>query len=679
MKKIFFYSFIILSLTCLSSATGFGQKEFSSDSEHLSGFKIASYLMDVRLDTSRKCLNGDLVLNWKNTTDFPATDLQFHLYYNAWRNNKSSFLNSVRYRKRDLSVYKDDEWAYCDIKEIRILKDENFEDEDLFPSIKFIQPNDGNPHDRTVLKAPLRRSVFPGESISVAIKWESKIPRTFARTGNIGDFYFLAQWFPKIGVFEDSGLWNCHQFIQTEFYADYGTYDVKLTVPSRWIVGATGREIGKYENRDGTTTHHYYQDMVHDFTWVTAPYFSAYTTRFDEPGLPPVDMRLLLMPDHENKRERYFTSTAIALKYYGEWFGAYPYGHVTIVDPAYQSRTGGMEYPTLFTGGTRWLSPPATRSPESVTIHEAGHQFWYGLIGNNEFEYAWIDEGFNTYTQHRIFKHYYPLPVLTKRYFEGFIPFVFDGVFKENRIAGADKYSGYQSVFKKDPMGLASWKHGPGSYGANAYDRPALMLQTLENYLGWDVFRKAMSVFFQRWKYKHPKPADFFATINEVSGQDMDWFFQEAYYKANVFDYGVGKVWSAAERDLHGYPEPNNPYFEQAPKSPNKGSGDNFASSVYIRRWGGAVFPVEIKITFNNGEEVLETWDGKARWTVFKYHKKASVESVEVDPEHKLALDINYSNNSWLRNSQATIASWKWTSKWMIWLQNWMEMMAFFI
>ncbi len=641
---------------------------------------IANYEMDVVLDVESKRLRGVMQLTWRNATYFPATELQFHLYYNAWRNDKSSFLHSVRYRDKDLSHFTGDDWGYCDIQTMRILPNAQFVGEDITANLEFIQPDDGNPHDRTVARVALRRSVFPGETIRLEITWECKIPRPVECTGVIGDYFFIAQWFPKIGVFENTGLWNCHQFIQTEFYADFGTYDVRLTVPTGWVVGATGREISRVDHPDGTTTHRYYQEKVHDFVWVTTPRFLEFHKQFEEPGLPPVEMRLLLLPYNLDKRDRYFQSAAIALKYYGTWFGPYPYGHLTIVDPAYRSESEGMEYPTLFTGGARWLSPVASRQPESVTIHEAGHQFWYGLVANNEFEHAWLDEGIDTYAQHRIFRHYFPRPPLVQRYFEGFLPLVYSDIFVTNRTDGADRYGGMQSDFKRDPIATPSWKYGPGAYGVNSYTRPALMLQTLENYLGWKTFQEIMATFFQRWQFKHPRPEDFFAVVNEVSGQNLDWFFTEAYYRANVFDYAVGEVYSEPVRPLRGYRELQGELTYQTGKEEKDSNPalQPIESRIYIRRWGEAIFPVEVKFTFENGEEVLEKWDGRERWTVFRFTKPAYLQTVAVDPAHKLVLDVNYTNNTWTRHPARVIAGWKWASKWMIWLQNLMEFLAFF-
>lgn len=641
--------------------------------------RLANYEMNVRLDVSKRLIDGTEILTWTNNTAYTVPDLRFHLYYNAWLNQNSSMFKSVRARryKTDLDEYRENDWAYCKVQAIQVLPQGTRAAADLTAQMAYIQPDDGNPDDRTVLRVPLPQPVRPGESIRVQIQWQSKVPRTFARTGARGDYFFLAQWFPKIGVFEDNGEWNCHQFIQTEFYADFGVYDVKMTVPTGWVLGATGKEIGKTDNGDGTTTHHYYQEDVHDFAWVTTPHFSVHTDRFEEPGLPAVDIRLLLMPEHASKRERYFAATKAALKYYGTWWGAYPYDHVTVVDPAYRSGSGGMEYPTFFTGGTRWLSPLAQRSPEGVTVHECGHQFWYGIIANNEFEHAWLDEGFNTYSTTRTLEQAYPNPVLVERYFEGFIPVVFSSVAVPERTQGADRYEGFRSDLKLDKMSTLSWQYGPGAYGLNSYGKPGMMLRTLENYLGWPTFQKIMSTYFSRWKFRHPRPEDFFAVVEEVSGRSMDWFFDQTYNSSDVFDYAVGQVKSTPVRPPKGYTETDGELVFREGAAENKEEGERYQSTVFVRRWGEAIFPVDVKIVFDDGQEILEKWDGVSRWARFDYDRAAKVQQVQVDPEHVLVLDVNYSNNSWVRESRAGKAATKWASKWMIWLQNVLEFFAF--
>jgi len=230
------------------------------------------------------------------------------------------------------------------VNSINIFPQGKFSAADLTQSKKFAAPDDGNPEDQTVMVVSLPQAIAPGESIQVELSFTSKIPRTGFR----GNYFFLAQWFPKLGVYENGGNWNCHQFhAGTEFFSDYGVYDVKITVPSNYVVGATGRLAEKTENADGTTTHRQVQADVHDFTWTTSPDYLVREKRFEHPGLPPVDMRLLIQPEHFEQAERHFAATAAALQYYGTWFGPYPYGHVTVVEAAYESGAGGMEYPTL--------------------------------------------------------------------------------------------------------------------------------------------------------------------------------------------------------------------------------------------------------------------------------------------------------------------------------------------
>lgn len=642
--------------------------------------RIANYTLDVRLDTQTRIISGTAVLTWHNTTSHAAPDLRFHMYFNAWRNSKSSFLSSIRYDGRfDLSDYREQDWAYVEIAGMQVQAGTGTEE--VTSSLHYIQPNDGNADDRTVLRLPLSQPVAPGDSIIVAFDFTTKVPRTFARTGTRGDYYFLAHWFPKIGVFEDNGQWNCHQYISTEYYANFGEYDVAITIPTGWVIGATGRLQETADNGDGSTRHRFVQAGVHEFAWTASPHFRVHEQRFEHPDLPAVDMRLLLMPDHTGKRDRYFRATAAALREYGLAFGAYPYGHVTVVDPAYRSGSGGMEYPTLFTGGTRWLSPIEMRSPESVTIHEAGHQFWYGIVANNEFEHAWLDEGFNTYSTSMTLEREYPNPVYTRRYFEGFLPKVFASVPDAERIAGADAFDGVTSEWKRDKMSTDSWRHGPGSYGLNSYTKPALMLRTLENYFGWETFQRIMSTYFERWKFRHPEPQDFFAIVNEIGGEDMSWYFDQMWDDAVLFDYAVESVQSERIAEAQGYVQIDGTLQFQQPAMAN-GAADAdstmFSSQVIVRRWGEGVFPVEVRITFADSSVVTEAWDGRARWQRYTYQRPAKIAIVEVDPERKLVLDVNRSNNSWTRTPAGRIAAAKWTSKWLIWLQSVLEFFAFF-
>jgi Peptidase family M1 domain len=599
----------------------------------------ASYTITARLDPATRTIAASETIAWRNITHNPAADLQFHLYWNAWKSKRSTFM-----RERALGGTSDErsrrgnEWGRIDVSTITIAG------VDRTAAKRFIAPDDDNPNDETVMSVPLEQPIEPGGTVTIEISWTAHVPRTFARTGAIGNFFFIAQWFPKLGVLQDAG-WNCHQFHSgTEFFSDYGVYDVSLTVPAGWPLGATGVQRERRDNADGTTTHRYHQDDVHDFAWTTSPEYLVRTARFEHPTLPPVEMRLLLQPEHAAQAERHFDATRTTLKYYGEWYGAYPYGHITIVDPAYQSGAGGMEYPTLFTAGTRWLAPAGVTTPEGVTVHEAGHQFWYGMVGNNEFEDAWMDEGFNTFSTARAIAQVYDPNYLTLHYFGGFVPWVVRDIALSRETEG-NRLAGYRRDAKSDAQETPSYRYFPSTGGNITYNKTALWLNTLERLLGWPTLQRVMSAHFATWKFKHPSPGDFFTIANDVSGQDLGWFFDQTYRSSNVFDYGVQDVKSTKDED-------------------------QYRTTVVARRYGEAIFPVDVLVTFANGERVTERWDGKDRWKLYAYERSVPVVSAQVDPNRVLLLDVNVTNNSKTLEPKNRAAATKWSMTWMVWLQD---------
>ena len=602
----------------------------------------ANYTIDARLNPGTRTITGSEVIVWRNITSKAADELQFHLYWNAWRGPRSTWLREsalagTRYNRRP------DEWASIDVSSIRLQAPA---DADLTPSRRFIAPDDGNRDDQTVMAVRLPQPIPPGGSATIDVKWQAHVPRTFARTGAIANFFFIAQWFPKLGVLQDAG-WNCHQFhAGTEFFSDYGVYDVRMTVPQGWRLGATGVERERHNNGDATATHRYYQEDVHDFAWTTSPDYLERTVRFDHPALPPVDMRLLFQPEHAGQVERHVDATRNTLKHYGEWFGAYPYGHITIVDPAYQSDVGGMEYPTLFTAGTRWLVVPRVMVPASVTLHEAGHQLWYGMVGSNEFEDAWMDEGFNTFSTARVEDAAYSPHNPAPRYFGDFIPSPFRDSALSREIS-RNRMDAYRAWAKSDLTSAPSYTFFPSRVARNGmtYAKTALWLNTLERRLGWPTLHAIMSTYFSRWSFKHPGPRDFFDTATLVAGRDLGWFFDQVYRSSNVFDYAIQDLQSSAENGT-------------------------FRTSVVARRYGEAIFPVDVRVTFADGSRVDEEWSGRDRWKLFTFDRSARAVSAEVDPDHVLLLDVDYTNNSRTLAPRGPVAATKWSLKWMVWLQD---------
>ncbi len=526
---------------------------------------------------------------------------------------------------------------------------------------------------------PLPAPVPPDGVAQVELAWKAKIPRTFARTGYRGNFFFIAQWFPKLAVFEATG-WNAHQFhAGTEFFSDYGEYDVSITVPSAFVVGATGRESERKEI-GGKTTYRFRQSDVHDFAWTASPDYRVFEERFEVPGLPPVDMRLLLQPEHLDQKDRHFHATAAALENYGKWFGAYPYGHVTVVDPAYGSGAGGMEYPTFFTAGTRLFNPFGGGSPEGVTVHECGHQFWYGIVGNNEFESAWLDEGFNTFSTARTMDVTYGPRSYVKRYLNprgaealaGFLPVRFDSI-KVDRLIGGDRLDGYREDATWDAQSTPTYKYFPATGGSHSYNKTALWLHTLERYLGWEVLQKILSTFFMRYQFQHPRPEDFFAVASEVSGEDLNWFFDQVFRSSNDFDYAVDSARSEPVK-FKGLEEKSGGLVHR-----DEERKDLYRTEVVVRRLGAATFPVEVLLTFEDGTESRDLWDGIDRWKLYVEERPSKLRYAAVDPSRKLTLDLYYTNNSKLVEPKAKLPARKWASKWMIWLQDFLATFAFFV
>jgi hypothetical protein len=636
----------------------------------------AGYTIEVRLDPAARMLHGSQQLRWTNLQEQATDELPFHLYWNGWRNDRSTWMLEDRIRGRSDQGDEIDreDWGWIEVDAMRLAGvDGGTVDLDT----RFESPDDGNPEDRTVLVARLPAPVGPGETVIVETDWRARVPRTFARTGVRGDFYFIAHWFPKLGVFEPEG-WNCHQYhAATEYYSDYGAYDVTMTVPDGWVLGATGSEAERRENGDGTTTHRYLQRDVHAFTWTTSPDYLVAEETFEAAGLPAVEMRLLYQPEHSAQTDRHFAATRHALELYGSWYGAYPYDQITVVDPAWGGGAGGMEYPTLFTCGTRLFNPLGGGSPESVTIHEAGHQFWYGLVGNNEFEDGWIDEGLNTFSTLRVMQERYGERFYVKRYFRppgtgsrGFLPVAFRQLKIDPWLSRLDRY---RVDATSDVQSTPTWQYYPSSASNITYSKTALWLVTLERWLGWPTLRGILSTFFERWRFRHPGPDDFVAVANEVSGRDLEPFFDQVYRSSEAFDYEVSSV-ASFPAEVEGWREvAGEMTYHQG--GDDSQAGDSAAETVYrsevvVRRNGGAVFPVDVLLVFEDGSEVRRQWDGRYRWQLFVEERATKLAWAEVDPDRVLALDIYPSNNSRRRESSARLPAVKWASKWLVWFQD---------
>lgn len=613
------------------------------------------YEIQARLDGETKILEGSETIRWTNNSGVPTSELHFHLYLNAFSNNRTTFAMEGR------PSHKDGEWGWQQVTSVTV------DGEDVFGTFAYVDADpdpvplftEGEPFrkedDRSVFKVTLPREVASGETIEIDLAWTSQTPRVRRRTGYKDEFLLMAQWFPKLGVFEGERGWNCHQFhSSTEFFSDYGTYRVTLDLPDEYSdkVGGSGVQVVN-RTKDGDRVEVVFEapsmadreraDMfgklpvVHDFTWTGDPKYTVKKYHFkydewatkspahsdevtrvqevlgpDEPlALRDVDVTVLIHPERIGQADRHYEATANALFFYGLWFGEYPYEHITVVDPVWgDNRAGGMEYPTLFTAGTGLFTTPDMHRPESVTVHEAGHQFWYGLVGNNEFEAAWLDEGFNSYTDSEVlYRAYGPSRGTTKysRYpFDGVRPAslpsggklgaalngkritwsvsalssipvigeVAKGRITPLRSSGmvdwwrdqpmltlvsqwSDPRWGDRSSYLRspdvDPIDKPAWTYADrSSYSCNSYPRPAVALRSLIGVVGYQDFLVGMREYAKQWRYKHPYPQDFFDTFNEAIGRDVSWYFEDAFRSTKTIDWSVS-VRQARPADPKGW------------------------------------------------------------------------------------------------------------------------------
>ncbi|MCP5064665.1 MAG: M1 family metallopeptidase [Ignavibacteriae bacterium] len=626
--------------------------------------RIANYDISVTLDTIENKLTGKEILHWKNTSTEIITELRFHLYLNAFQNNRSTFMIESGGKHRGFGK-KENIWGWTKISSMKIL-----DGEDLTDNIEFIQPDDKNSYDQTVISVPLGKPLNPNEEIKLEINFISKLPNIFARTGFAKDYYFVGQWFPKIGVYEsaeklnaDKGRWNCHQFhLNSEFYADFGVYNVDITLPEKFIVGATGLLEYEKKNEDGTKFLRFHAEDVIDFAWTAYPRFLSKEKKWEH-----VNVKVLLPPEHFMHADRYLNSAIASLEYLDKNVGKYSYPNLTIVDPPFRAMgSGGMEYPTLITVMSLWNLPTGIKLIEIVTVHEFAHNYFMGMLASNEFEEPWLDEGFTQYFETKIMDATYG----NKQSFLNIWGYQI-GDFEMTRAG----YVGMKnpSISSNSPY---SWQFPRGAYGRLTYNKTATWLTTLERMLGNDTMTEVIKTYFTRWSFKHPNGENFIEIVNEIVaknhglkfGENLDWFFNQVVYGSGVCDYKISTIRNVQANRAEGF---FNDSLIIASKNANEveKKEQQYNSEVIIHRVGDVKLPVEVLIHFKNGDEILEYWSGQERTKTFYYNEDHKIEWAKLDPKNKITLDVNISNNSYTLTPEKTVVD-KYTAKFLFWIEN---------
>jgi hypothetical protein len=622
--------------------------------------RVVDYRINARLDPVRHTVDGKQKLTWRNRSSVEVRSVYMHLYMNAFESAGSTFFTEQRYGHsgfRENVATNKGEWGHIELRRVT--------QAGVKVGWAFVHPDNGPDTDHTVVRLDLPAPVAAGASTVIDIDFLTQLPRVVARTGWFGTYHLVGQWFPKIGVLELPGergatapRWNVHEHHQqSEFYADFGNFDVRLTVPKGYTVGATGELQGAPVEKDGQVTHHYAQGDVHDFAW-TADKRSAPPLRdsWTGTGSPQVAITVIYPPEMAASAAPAMKAAKDALAYFSSTLGPYPYKTLTVVIPPYNaSESGGMEYPTFFTASGLAKVAPKTLAEfelDFVTIHEFGHNYFQGILASNEVEEPMLDEGLNEYWDQRLMRERKQDLHLTTPFLKAigftpsFKPFDFTragGPHEE--VSDALAHSAYERLQGVGPV----------------YVRSATMLRDLEARLGKETMERAFKEYYRRWKFRHPSLADLRETLADVSGQRamVETLFAQQVYTALKIDDRVDKFSSMEELPQRGSRQQNGVWVEEDqdavdkrvdalrdawekahPKAKDGEGPFPYRTSVTLRRRGLAV-PQTVLVKFADGTSETVSWDNDARWQRFSWVKPSKAVSVQLDPLRSHYLDVN--------------------------------------
>ncbi|HET8734752.1 MAG TPA: M1 family metallopeptidase, partial [Anaeromyxobacteraceae bacterium] len=495
--------------------------------------RVADYRIRAVLDPAAHSVTGSEVLSWRNRADVPVRSVYLHLYLNAFESEGSTFMTE----KRRLGGFRSDvetedgEWGRIELRKV--------EQGGRPASWTFVHPDGGPETDHTVVRVDLPEPVAPGATTELSIDFLSKLPRVVARTGWFDTFHMIAQWYPKIGVLELPGergatrpRWNAHEFhLYGEFYADFGAYDVELVVPEGFRVAGSGVPQGQPRKVDGGVAHRFRADDVHDVAFTAWNGFAPpLTGSWTGPGSPEVRIEVLHPPELEASARVALQSTKDALEHFSRTLGPYPYPHLTVLVPPFNAgEAGGMEYETFFTTlGSNQFPVDAEGVTRFVTVHEFGHGYFMGMLASNEAEEPFLDEGLNELWDARMLEdegYRLRLPALA-RWIGIDLPRL--GAWDAERATGTARH-------QADTIAGNSWKRWSTPSYQLVYSRTALAFHDLQEVIGEERFAKAMKLYFERWRFRHPSTADLREAFVDAG---VDRATVERFFETQVFANG---------------------------------------------------------------------------------------------------------------------------------------------
>ncbi|WP_405175360.1 M1 family metallopeptidase [Paenibacillus sp. FSL H8-0261] len=578
--------------------------------------RVVEYHIDVQLVPDTETLIASETVTWTHPGVKPVSDLYFHMYPNAFASPDTTFM------KESGGTLRGDTMPENGFGSMTLTDLRTTEGTSLMQRVQFVQPDDGNVNDKTLLKVHLPQPVNGGESVTLKLQYEVQLPKIFARMGASGNFVMAGQWFPKLSVYEPMGTrgvkeegWDLHQYHGTsEFYSDFGIFNVTIAVPSDYTVAATGFPVKNAKLKQDQKIYQFYADDVHDFAWAASPDFTVAEEAFSTPEVPGVRIKVYLDPLHKDLKERYLQAAKAALTYFSKWYGPYPYSTLSIIVPPKEGNgAGGMEYPTLITAFGATDSSPDT-SLERTVVHEIGHQYFYGMVASNEFEEAWLDESFTSYAEDRLMEQEYGI--------------------KTNLPLQSSL------VTKSEPLNLETWKYaGAESYSRNVYIRGKLVLKDIERQVGTKAMNSIMSTYARKFRFQHPTTSDFQKVIEKVTKKSWQPYFQDYIYGGGAPDFSVDTI---------------------TIKKNGNSDAQSYESIVKITNKGSHYVDVPIKFTFADGSATERVWSGEGAETTFQLLSDKLLLSAEVDPEHTILLENKHLNNFRLAEIEPKTLS-RWT------------------
>ncbi|MSQ78658.1 MAG: M1 family peptidase [Flavobacteriaceae bacterium] len=479
-----------------------------------------NYEIQVKLDDQNHILNGYEKIEYINNSPDALTEIWIHLWPNAYANTETPFAKQqVENGKLDHYYAKDDELGWIDSLSFTVNGDK-------------VEMRPGPSIDMVYLK--LLKPLSSGEYCIIRSPFRVKVPKNFSRLGRGDSSYQITQWYPKPAVYDANG-WNPMPYLdQGEFYSEFGNFNVSIDLPETYVLAATGNLVAESKSKTaGNKIYNYKQLKVHDFAWFADTKFKVDSAFCKLPSGRTVVCLMYYIKEKDNSK---FTLVE-SIEYLSKMVGEYPYETAKVViGPLFAG--GGMEYPTIAV---------CTNGDATVVEHEVGHNWFYGILGSNEREHAWMDEGINSFYESR-FKDRSKEEYIQDNGFvikSNEVP----GMFSPEKMMGFNYNTSnfqhtmlfqYQQRGNDDQaIGVHSTEFSSLNYGAIVYGKAGLIFNYLKAYLGNQVFDSCMHSYFQQWKFRHPLPGDLRDVFEKITDKNLSWFFDDLINSNKVLDYQI--------------------------------------------------------------------------------------------------------------------------------------------